>query len=309
MAAFLKQCRTRRVTGLERVCMEAEKASDAKRFFENRFRPFRLYDAGGDEGLMTGYYEPLLYGSRHKSAHYPYPLYAPPKDLLHVELASLYPALEHEYVRGRLEGGKVVPYPTRAQINAKGVDAKVLCWLASDIERFFLHVQGSGRIRLDTNETLYVGHTDRNGRPYRSIGKRMVAEGLIPEEKISLQSIRAWLEAHPGQKRRILESNPSYIFFGLRSQGATGTLGVELTPMHSVAVDRTKIPLGYPLFVSAYDPETAQPLNLLAMAQDTGSAIRGQVRADLFWGSGEQAARKAGRMTLTLKLWLLVPRN
>lgn len=307
LAVFRKECAAQKAVSLEALCSQALETEDAKAFFEQHFRPLRLMDGTKDEGLMTGYYEPRLRGSMRQSAAYPYPLYAPPEDLVRVELSSAVPELSHLYLRGRLEGNRLVPYPSRSQINAGDIDARILCYVSNDIDRFFLHVQGSGRILLDDNRTLFVGHTDRNGHPYRSIGKLMVEEGLIPKEEISLQSIRSYLEAHPEAKKRILESNPSYIFFGLRSQGATGTLGVELTPMHSIAVDRSKIPLGYPVYFSAADPLTKKPIEALALAQDTGSAIRGQVRADLFWGYGKAAEAKAGRMKSPLRLWLLVP--
>ena len=309
LALLKKQCAKRSVTGMERICKDVLDVSDAKAFFEHRFRPFRLEEAGKTTGLMTGYYEPQLHGSLYPSAAYPYPLYMPPADLIRVELDAVAPDLSRRYLRGRLKGNRLVPYPSRAQINAGDIDAKALCYVSSDIDRFFLQVQGSGRILLDDNRTLFVGHADRNGHPYRSIGKLMVEEGLIPKDQISLQSIRRYLREHPAQKRRILESNPSFIFFTSRSQGATGTLGVELTPMLSVAVDRTKIPLGYPVYYAAQDPVSGAPLHALAMAQDTGSAIKGQVRADLFWGYGEQAEERAGKMKSPLSLWLLVPRH
>ena len=244
-----------------------------------------------------------------RSAAYPYPLYAPPADLIRVELDAVAPDLAHRYLRGRVIGNRLVPYPTRAQINAGEINATALCYVSSDLDRFFLQVQGSGRVELDDNATIFVGHADRNGQPYRSIGKRMVEEGMIPKDEISLQSIRRYLEAHPEAKKRLLESNPSYIFFGIRHQGATGTLGVALTPMHSVAVDRSRIPLGFPLYYAASDPATGEALDGLAMAQDTGSAIKGQVRADLFWGYGSNAEAKAGRMKSPLRLWLLVPQR
>lgn len=309
LETFRMQCGLKKRPSLEALCSAAEKTADAAAFFENNFRPFMLIENGGDTGLMTGYYEPLLHGSKTRSDTYPYPLYAAPSDLLRIELASVLPELTHRYLRGRLEGNRVVPYPSRARINAGDINARPLCYVSSDIDRFFLHVQGSGRIKFDDNSTLFVGHTDRNGHPYRSIGKLMVEEGLIPKEEISLQSIRRYLKAHPDAKQRILESNPSYIFFGVRQQGATGTLGVPLTPMHSVAVDRTKIPLGYPVYFAAADPDSGKPIHALALAQDTGSAIKGQVRADLFWGYGETAEAKAGIMKSPLRLWLLVPRH
>ena len=309
LSVLQKQCASREVAPMRGVCADAAEATDAMRFFRDHFRVFMLEEEGSDAGLMTGYYEPLLHGSRHRSAAYPYPLYAPPADLVRVELDAVAPDLAHRYLRGRLEGNRLVPYPSRAQINAGEINATALCYVSSDVDRFFLQVQGSGRVELDDNTTLFVGHTDRNGHPYRSIGKLMVEEGLIPKDEISLQSIRAYLAAHPEAKKRILESNPSYIFFGLRQQGATGSLGMLLTPMHSVAVDRSRIPLGFPVYYAATDPLTGGALEGVAMAQDTGSAIKGQVRADLFWGYGEAAEAKAGRMKSPLHLWLLVPKH
>lgn len=282
-------------------------AKDAKRFFETRFVPMALRGQDGVSGLMTGYYEPLLYGSMRQSAAFPYPLYAPPEDLLHVDLSDVYPDLKHRYLRGRLRHGRVVPYPTRAQINAEGIDARPLCYLSSDVDRFFLHVQGSGRIAMEDNVTLFVGHADRNGWPYASIGKLMVRQGRIAKADISMQSIRAYLQAHPDEKRAILETNPSYIFFRRKTQSATGTLGVPLTPMLSVAVDRTKIPLGFPVYYDAVHPAGNMHLRALAFAQDTGSAIKGQVRADLFWGFGSEAEAAAGEMKSPLRLWLFLP--
>jgi membrane-bound lytic murein transglycosylase A len=306
LAVFTKQCAAHVLPSREQLCAAAIKATDAKRFFEAHFRPFRL-GPEAESGLMTGYYEPQLYGSMTQSPAYPYPLYAAPSDLVRVELSELFPDLAHRHLRGRVEGNRLVPYPSRAQINAGDIPAEPICYVRSDIDRFFLHVQGSGRIVLDDNTTLFVGHTDRNGHPYRSIGKRLVEEGAIPKEEISLQSIRRYLTMHPQQKKRILESNPSYIFFETRDRGATGTLGVELTPMHSVAVDRAKVPLGFPVYFAAQHPLTHRPLRAVAMAQDTGSAIKGQVRADLFWGYGERAEAGAGRMKSLLTLWLFVP--
>jgi len=304
-----RECQALKAVAVQPICRKIHSATGAKAFFETYYRPFLLEDNGNSGGLMTGYYEPLLHGSRQKNSANPYPLYATPNDLVRVDLAAVAPELKYSYLRGRLEGNRLLPYPSRAQINAGEINATALCYVSSDIDRFFLQVQGSGRVELDDNTTLYVGHTDRNGHPYRSIGKLMIEQGLIPKEKISLQSIRRYLESHPKEKRGILESNPSFIFFGVRKQGATGALGIELTPMHSVAVDRSRIPLGYPVYYAATDPVTGDPLHELALAQDTGSAIRGQVRADLFWGYGREAETKAGLMKSPLQLWLLVPKK
>lgn len=309
LEVFKKECARGRAQALSSLCKQAAITKDAKHFFETRFVPMALEGHDGKSGLMTGYYEPLLHGSTHQSAAFPYPLYAPPDDLLHIELSDVYPDLKHRFLRGRLRQGSVEPYPTRAQINANGIDARPLCYLSSDIDRFFLHVQGSGRIAMEDHSTLFVGHADRNGWPYVSIGKKMVEAARIRKEDISMQSIRAYLKANKNVKRAILESNPSYIFFKRKAESATGSLGVALTPMLSIAVDRTKIPLGFPVYYDAIHPVSNTPLRALAFAQDTGSAIIGQVRADLFWGFGTAAESAAGQMKSPLRLWLFLPRE
>ncbi|WP_345974125.1 MltA domain-containing protein [Sulfurimonas sp. HSL3-7] len=302
---FRQQCRTvKPVPGLEKLCSEAEEAADGRAFFEEHFRPFLLHGGKDEEQLLTGYYEPQFKGSLQRSGRYRYPLYSRPADLLDVKLDALYPDLKNQRVQGRLEGNRVVPYYSRRQINAGAIRERPLFYLESDVDRFFLQVQGSGRILLENNETLYVGYGGTNGHPYRSVGKALVASGEIAQEKISLQNIRRWLEAHPEEARATLESNPSFVFFEKRRKGATGSLGIELTPMRSVAVDRSKIPLGYPLFLSAADPL----MQRIVFAQDTGGAIKGTVRADLFCGFGREAELLAGELKSPLRLYLLVPK-
>lgn len=308
---FEQQCSNSRLPQiLLESCDGAATATDAKAFFENYFVPVLLVDEAHDEdGLMTGYYEPLLHGSRSKNGPYRFPLYAKPDDLLTVDLSSVYPQLRGMKLRGRVEGGSVVPYATREEIDSEELNSSVICYVDSDIDRFFLQVQGSGRVRVDGNETIFVGYANENGHPYRSIGKTLIERGVMAREEVSLQSIRAWLEQNPQQRQTLLYANPSFIFFGQREQGATGSLGLELTPMRSLAVDRSHIPLGMPLFYATKDPVTQEGLYRLAFAQDTGGAIKGEVRADLFWGFGEEAETKAGMMKSPLTLWMLLPRS
>lgn len=303
------QCAFRVVKGMESICRDLSSVTDAQRFFETRFLPIALSEAGESEGLMTGYYEPLLQGSMRRSDRYPYPLYARPDDLLGIDLTGAYADLKGRKLRGRLIGDRIVAYPSRADINAKGLPADVLCYVSDDVDRFFLQVQGSGRVRLDNGRTIFVGYADQNGHPYHSIGKKLIDAGAVSREAMSLQSIRNYLRQHPGQKQALLESNPSFVFFAERPHAATGALGMELTPLRSLAVDPTRIPLGYPLFFSATDPLSDQPLRHLALAQDTGGAIRGQVRADLFCGFGQEAEARAGQMKSPLRMWLLVPKR
>ncbi len=292
---------------LSQLCSLSQDTANAREFFETHFHPFMLASETGDERLLTGYYEPQFQGSLQPGPNYPYPLYKRPKDIVNIELASVYTDLENRRFYGRLEGKRVVPYYSRHEINEGRLNEKPLCYLKSDIDRFFLQVQGSGRIILENNETIFVGYDGQNGHPYRSIGKALVESGAIAQDEISLQSIRLWLNNHPDDTKKVLESNPSFVFFDKRTKAASGAMGIELTAMRSVAVDKSKIPLGYPLFLSAVNPLNGSELDRIVYAQDTGGAIKGQVRADLFCGSGKKAEALAGGLRSPLQLYLLIP--
>lgn len=294
-------------SSLARLCPLSQNTANAREFFETNFHPLMLESGTGEERLLTGYYEPQFRGSLHPGPDYPYPLYKRPKDIVNIELASVYTDLENRRLYGRLEGNRVVPYYSRREINEGRLNEKPLCYLKSDVDRFFLQVQGSGRIVLENNETIFVGYDGQNGHPYRSIGKALVQSGAIAQNEISLQRIRLWLNNHPDEAKKVLESNPSFVFFDRRAKAASGALGVELTAMRSVAVDKSKIPLGYPLFLSATNPLNGSALKRIVYAQDTGGAIKGQVRADLFCGSGEKAEALAGKLRSPLQLYLLIP--
>jgi membrane-bound lytic murein transglycosylase A len=287
----------------------------ARRFFETRFRPHQVVDPeAGAEGLITGYYEPLLRGSRRPTARYRYPVYGVPDDLLVVDLAELHPELKGMRLRGRVEGRRVVPYYDRAQIESgrAAVHGREIAWVDDAIELFFLHVQGSGRIRLEDGGTLRVGYADHNGHPYRSIGRWLVERGELPLEQASMQGIKAWARRNPGRVPELLHHNASYVFFRELegdASGPPGALGVALSAGRSIAVDPRFVPLGAPVYVATTWPNSAKPLNRLMLAQDTGSAIRGAVRADFFWGHGEDAAREAGRMRQRVRMWVLLPHS
>ena len=290
------------------LCEEAELSVDAAAFFQRSFLPYRIIAKEGDKkGLMTGYYEPQLHGSMTRSERYRYPLYGEPEDLLNVDLSELYPELKGKRLRGRLVGNRVVPYEPRENIEAS--QAPVICWVDDRISLFFLEVQGSGRIALENGETLYVGYKNQNGHPYRSVGKYLIELGEIEPEKISLQSIREWLESHPERVDEVLGHNPSVVFFQTKSHAASGAMGLELTPKRSVAVDRRYIPLGAMLYVASDDPVTREPLEHVVFAQDTGGAIKGELRADYFWGYGKTAERKAGKMKAETEFWILLPKE
>lgn len=301
---------------------------EARAFFETRFAPYALHnDRGGVDGLITGYYEPLLYGSRVRSARYRYPIYQRPDDLLVVDLGALYPELAGRPVRGRLQGRRVVPYFARAEITAaqsaanpaaaEPLRGNELLWVEDPVALFFLHVQGSGRVQLPDGSQLRVGYADQNGHPYRSIGAQLVARGELPREEINLFSLRSWLAAHPDEAEDLLNSNPSYVFFALREtpadaslDGPLGALGVPLTAERSAAVDPSFIALGSLLWLDTTLPgEGPRPYRRLLIAQDTGGAIKGAVRADVFFGHGARAEQLAGHMKQPGRLFVLLPQS
>jgi membrane-bound lytic murein transglycosylase A len=318
--AFLQSCSTlARRSAWQAVCTEAKAMTapddDAARaFFERRFQPYlATTEDGGEEGLVTGYYEPLLKGDRVRTDRARHPLYATPDDLISVDLAGVYPELKNLRLRGRLIGNKLVPYPTRKDIEAgNGFKGKPIAWAEDPVELFFLQIQGSGRIELPDGTHLRVGYAEQNGHPYQSIGKLLVERGELLLEQASMQGIKDWGVRNPDKLSELLASNPSYVFFrplpnGL--SGPLGALGVPLTGGRSIAIDPRFIPLGAPVFLATTQPNAPQPLNRLVMAQDTGSAIRGGVRADFFWGFGEAAGELAGRMKQPGRMWVLLPKG
>jgi len=299
-------------------------AASVRTFFETYFSPYRVTAAadGNDVGLVTGYYEPLLAGSRTRTAKFGVPLFAPPDDLLTIDLAELYPELKDKRVRGRVEGRKVVPYWPRGDIEkgAAPLANKALVYLAEPVEAFFLEIQGSGRIELADGSIVRVNYANQNGHPYRSIGRVLIDRGDLPLSRASMQGIRAWGEANPDKLRALLDENPSYVFFrevpaptpgtlDARIDGPIGTLGVPLLAQRTIAVDARVIPLGAPIFLATTMPLTTTPLQRLTLAQDTGGAIRGAVRADYFWGFGPGPGREAGRMRQDGRMWLLWPKD
>ena len=284
-------------------------------FYEQWFVPYQVYNPdGSDQGLITGYYEPMLHGSRVKTRRYRYPLYGEPDDLLTIDLSDVYPQLKGMRLRGRLEGKRVVPYYDRAGIDArpKSLKGHVLFWVDNPVDLFFLQVQGSGRIALPDGTQVRVGYANQNGYPYVSIGRKLVEMGEMTLDQASMQSIKDWAEKNPDKLPALLEQNPSYVFFRILPDGLNGpvgALGVPLTGASSLAVDRSIVPLGAPVFLATTEPDSNVPLNRLMLAQDTGGAIKGPVRADFFWGSGDQAGEEAGRMKQMGKMWVLFPKG
>ncbi len=268
-----------------------------------------------DRGRITGYYEPQLSGSRTRGAPYLHPLYRVPDDLLTVELGSLYPELAGRRVRGRLDGRRVLPYWSRAQIeNGARLSGAELLWTDDALEAFFLQVQGSGRVQLTDGSIVRVGYADTNGHPYHSIGRILVERGELTVEQASLQGMRAWARAHPDRLPELLNQNPSYVFFrelplGDPQAGPVGAMNLALTPGYSLAVDPQFVPLGSPVVISTAHPASGAPLARLMLAQDIGGAIRGPLRFDFFWGFGKEAGELAGRQRNDVQAWLLLPRG
>jgi membrane-bound lytic murein transglycosylase A len=311
-----------RVGDWARACAEAgltaASPAAARNFFETAFAPFAVTDGGKAEGLLTGYYEPLLHGSRAPDARYRYPLHRRPPDLVGVDLGQFDPELAGRRIAGRVEDGRLKPYADRAAIDGGALEGRdlELLWVDDPVDRFFLEIQGSGQVRLTDGEVVRVGYADQNGRPYRAIGKDLIEAGAIPRERMSMQAIRAWLQANPDRAPGMMAKNGSYVFFRelpelATAPGPPGAQGAPLTPGRSLAVDRKFLPLGAPLWLdtTAPFPDGDRPLRRLVVAQDTGGAIRGPVRGDVFWGAGALAEHVAGHMQSPGRLFVLLPRE
>lgn len=287
-------------------------AGQVRAFLEQRLQVYGLRSAENSaNGLITGYYEPVYPGSLTATAAARVPVYGVPEDMVVVALDSVYPELKSKRLRGRLEGRVLKPYDTAQVINRDGVKAPVLAWLTDPMDLQFLQIQGSGRIQLDDGRQLRVGYADQNGHPYRPIGRWLVEQGQLKKDEVTMGSIHAWAQANPARVPELLASNPSYVFFSSRpdsNEGPRGSLNVPLTAGYSVAIDRKVIPLGSLLWLSTTRPDGSPVVRPVA-AQDTGGAITGEVRADLFWGTGSEAGQLAGDMKQQGQIWLLWPKG
>jgi len=318
--AFAAGCsRLANARALQAACEQARAlpAGDdaaARDFFERSFSAYAIVaPEGAAEGQITGYYEPVLEGGRTRSARFSRPVYGLPEDLVVVDLAAQYPELRGMRLRGRLNGRRLEPYYSRGEIEGRNGSfaAPVIAWVADPVEFFFLQIQGSGQIQLESGERIRVGFAEQNGHPYRSLGRHLVERGEMTLDQASMQSIKAWAGANPQRLQEALNHNASYVFFRElpAAGGPIGALGVPLEAGYSIAVDARTVPLGAPVFLATTYPLSPQPLERLVMAQDTGGAIRGAVRADFFWGTGAEAGTLAGRMRQPGRMWLLWPRG
>jgi membrane-bound lytic murein transglycosylase A len=281
-------------------------------WIEAWFTPVQVSAGPEPEGIFTGYYEVELEGARAPSPHFPVPLYRRPPDLLAANLGNFADDLAGRTIFGRVEGDRFVPYSSRAEIEGGALSGQglELFWVADPIEAFLLHIQGSGRLRLAEGGVTRVGFAAANGHPFYGIGRALTERGLLPKDKASMPEIREWLRAHPVEGREMMQLNRRYIFFReIQGEGPIGAEGVALTPGRSLAIDTALLPLGAPVWLDTHWPgDPARPLRRLMVAQDTGSAIKGAVRGDFFWGTGEAALAEAGRMKSAGRYWFLLPK-
>ena len=306
------------------VCRSAERVSReraqaARAFFEAEFVPYRVR-ADSAAGLFTGYYEPLLRGSRTRHAAYQTPLYGVPIDLLTVDLGLFRENLKGQRIVGKVADGRLVPYPARAEIEDGGLSsATPILFVDDPIDAFFLHIQGSGRVVLDDGTVVRAAYAAQNGRPFTAIGSILIQRGELDRERVSMQTIRGWLIEHPAEARQVMNANASYVFFkeqpiGDPSLGALGAQGVPLIPEASIAVDLAVHALGVPVWLdtTAPDADMTSPhrtFRRLLVMQDTGGAIRGPVRGDVYWGHGAEAGAIAGRMRNEGRMTVLLPKG
>ncbi|SOY89451.1 murein transglycosylase A [Cupriavidus taiwanensis] len=259
-------------------------------YFESNFQPYRVVNGDGtDSGLITGYYEPILHGSRTRQGRFQVPLYRKPAQFGNRALPARAELLQNPAMRGN-----------------------ELVWVDDAVEAAFLQIQGSGRIRMADGSMMRVGFGGTNEQPFRSFGKWLLDRGEITPAQATMQGIKAWARANPGRVEEMLNVNPRFVFFRElppSNDGPVGALGVPLTAERSIAVDPATIPLGVPVFLSTTRPLSTEPIQRLMFAQDTGSAIKGGVRADFFWGAGDAAGETAGRMKQGGRMWVLMPRS
>ena len=304
------------------ICAAAANISEgdtgaARNFFETEFVPYIVMEGANDEGLFTGYFEPELIGSTIRAGQYQTPLYGFPDDLVTADLGLFQDSFMGQRLSGRLLGRRLVPYDTRAEITRNGLDqAEELLYVDNPVDAFFLAIQGSGRVRLEDGSVVRAAYAGQNGHPYTAIGAVLIREGELTREEVSMQSIRAWLDANPNGAQALLDQNASYIFFSIEplddpALGARGTEGVPLTAEASLAVDPNAHPLGVPIWLETTVPvggESDTLFHRLLIAQDTGGAINGALRGDIYWGVGEAAGEIAGRMRSTGKMRVFLPR-
>lgn len=298
----------------QKLCLSLPSPENLTPWIESNFVPVSVRDGlGNQNGLFTGYYEASLKGSRTQSKKYSVKLRSRPDDLVMVDLGSFREELKGQRIAGRVVNGKLKPYEDRSEITASQLPPEqdnVLFWVDDAVDAFFLEIQGSGVIELDTGEIARVGYAGQNGHIYTAIGRTLVDKGELEKKHVSLQSIREWLKTHPNQAQDIMNANRSYVFFEEKNVGgAVGGENIVLTAERSLAIDHGRFPYGLPFWVDIKSPTPNQPdLRHLMVGQDTGGAIKGAVRGDVFWGHGSRAEELAGHMKSEGQYWVLLPK-
>ncbi len=294
--------------------VDAKDTEAARTYFETHFRPFLAMNHDEPEGGFTGYYEASLRGSRTRGGKYQNPLYKRPADLVMVNMRNFTANPSRRRIAGRVVNGLLRPYETRKQIRTGALKGKKLelIWIDDKVDGFFTQIQGSGLVKLDDGKSMRIGYAGQNGHSYTAIGRELVRDGHITRAEMSMQAIRTWLANNPKSADEMMDRNQAYVFFTeLSGNGPVGSQNVELTPERSAAIDRNFIPQSAPLFIDTTVPtedgsgETT--FQQLVIAQDSGGAIRGPVRADIFWGASDRGASIAGRLKSRGRYYLLLP--
>ncbi len=298
------------------LAMNQPSNSEAKDFFKTWFVPVSVTDAGEQDGLFTGYYLPSIPASLHHSTEYNVPIYGTPRDLVSVKRCA---SCAWQYGRRRGRAGRVtLPYgATREQIDHGALKdrAPVVLWTKTRADRFFLQIQGSGIAELPDGRTVLLSYAGANGAPYYPIGCWFIDQNIMDKNDISMQKIYDWLCDHPKEADKLMNRNPSFVFFSVLNQkAALGTERAPLTPGYSLAIDNRVIPFGTPLWLVTQTPDPKHPSHWvdwkrLMIAQDTGGAIKGGVRGDIFFGDGEDAGVQAGYMRNQGRYWALLPKT
>jgi membrane-bound lytic murein transglycosylase A len=293
--------------------IEPHDSKAIKAYFE-KLVPMHVHQPFDNTSLFTGYYSPLLHGSYTKTEEYNYPIYKRPENLVEAHLKDFFEDDKYKFrkIFAKVENGRIKPYYTRKQIDDDGVlsDKDVIVWVNDKVAAFFLHIQGSGEVMIDeTGERIHVGYAGQNGHSYYAIGRYMVKEGFLKKEEVSLQSIREFLDNNPDQIDEILNQNPSYIFFAKRKDGPYGAFNKVLTPNYSVATDRRFVPLGTPMFFETAVTATGEEFNKMVFSQDIGGAIKGAVRADIYFGADEKAEEYSGKQNNEGRMYVFSAEN
>ena len=280
------------------------------KYFKKYFSPWQIKNSNENIGKLTGYYEPIINGSLTKSDKYKYPLYGKPDDLITLKIDQTYPELKGKKVRGRLQNNVIVPYHTRKEIESGNhMSIKPIAWAEDKVDIFFLQIQGSGKLKLPDNSILKLNYDGHNGHPYTSIGRILIKEYGLSISDVSMNKIKRWINSNPTLGNNLMERNKSFVFFKISQNskdGPKGSIGYPLTALRSIAIDPLKNPMGFLYFINTKNPNY-HTIKRFVFAEDTGSAIKGQIRFDFFWGSGKKSGENAGKTNETVNGWVILP--